>query len=60
MRTVRYSMRMTNAYTQRLDALHEELAQLYRGKSTDTLRIEGLWARIERLEATAAKLKGFR
>lgn len=32
-------------------ALHKELAELYRGKSTDTIRITKLWQQIERLEA---------
>jgi hypothetical protein len=41
----------------RITALHEELAQLYRGKSTDAIRIQGLWARIERLEATQVRLR---
>lgn len=41
-----------------IDRLQKELTRLYRGKSTDTVRIDGLWARIERLEMIAAKQGG--
>lgn len=40
-----------------IDRLHNTLHALYRGRSTDKLRIEGLWARIERLEKVAVKLE---
>lgn len=42
---------MTQGYVDEIAALHEELATLYRFGSRDTAKIEGLWARIERLEA---------
>lgn len=42
-------------YDAEIDRLHEELARIYRlGNLTpeEYLRAQGLWARIERLEAT--------
>lgn len=35
---------------QQLAALHSELSELYRGKSTDQVRIKKLWLAIDRLE----------
>lgn len=35
--------------------LHEQLAELYRGRSTDQLLIRRLWLRIEAMEAEEAK-----
>lgn len=46
---------MNEAYEAELDRLHEELAHLYRNKSTDAVRIEGLWARIERTMTEGAR-----
>lgn len=48
--------RMSEFYDKQIEELHQKLAHLYRGKSTDTVRINGIWARIERLEQVNAKL----
>lgn len=42
---------MTQGYTDEINELHEQLATLYRFGSRDTEKIDGLWARIERLES---------
>lgn len=48
---------MKDFYENEITRLHEKLAALYRGGSTDHSRIQGLWARIERLESTKAKIE---
>ncbi len=48
---------MNEFYDEEIERLHEKLAALYRGKSTDYSRINQIWARIERLEATKAKIE---
>lgn len=46
-----------DAYEQQIDAMHLELYKLYRGGSRDYDKIEGLWARIERLQTQQNILK---
>lgn len=47
---------MNDFYDTEIDRLHDELAHLYRNKSTDGTRIDGLWARIERLETSRVRV----
>lgn len=47
---------MTDFYDAEIDRLHVLLAQMYRKTPGDTLRINGLWARIERLQAQNARV----
>lgn len=37
-----------------LSKLHNDLAELYRGKSTDVLQIKRIWLEIDRLEEEQA------
>lgn len=54
-----YSVRMSEFYESEIDRLHEKLAAIYRRgnlTSAEDSEARGLWARIERLEATRAKV----
>lgn len=42
---------MTQGYQEEIESLHLQLSRLYRAGSRDYDKIDGLWARIERLEA---------
>lgn len=46
-----------DAYEKQIDELHAQLYILYRGGSRDQDKIDGLWARIERLTAQQTILK---
>lgn len=55
-----YHSVMTEYYTQTLERLHEELAAIYRRSRggapltpTENVTVDGLWARIERIETAA-------
>ena len=46
-----------DAYERQIEEMHQELYRLYRAGSRDVDKIEGLWARIERLTAQQTLLK---
>lgn len=50
---------MSEFYDSEIDRLHHQLAEVYRRgalTSAEEVQVKGLWARIERLEATRAKI----
>lgn len=47
---------MTEFFEAEIGRLHLQLAELYRKTPGDTRRINGLWARIERLQSLNARL----
>jgi hypothetical protein len=51
---------MNEYYDTEIDRLHEQLASIYRRgalTSTEKVTADGLWARIEKLEATKVKIE---
>lgn len=48
---------MTEFYDAEIGRLHKQLSELYRKTPGDTRRINGLWARIERLQAVNARIE---
>lgn len=48
---------MKTHYEEQLDMLHTKLARTYATNPEDTDAIDALWARIERLQTTAARIE---
>lgn len=51
---------MNEFYDLEIERLHQQLAAIYRRgylTTAEQLQVKGLWARIERLEATRAKIE---